>query len=657
MIFLKVLNLAINASWLILAVIVVRFLLKKTPKWMICLLWGLVAVRLLCPFSLESTLSLLPSAKVVPDNIVMEHKPQINSGVRIVDHAVNPVIENALSRNDGDSVNPMQVVVAVASVVWLIGMAAMLLYALISVLLLKRKVSASLAVSDRVRECDEVKSPFILGMIHPVIYVPSGMDQRTLELVTAHEEAHLKRRDHWWKPLGFILLAAYWFHPLCWIAYILLCRDIEAACDEKVIRDKDRDYVASYSQALLDCNNQRRVISACPLTFGETGVKERVKGVLNYKKPTFWVIAVAFIACIIVAVCFMTNPKKIEQDLSGAQPEMQLTHTSVNATENLTENPTENATENPTVNLIDNSGKGKIVRPEVNLSAPEGADLTELLYADKDKIIFSGYYGLFVYSKEQRTITNAIDLKTIGCDATQGDNYCEKLVSADGNNVYLHPMSSMDMYVYDISLDTLSQEKYYLEGHDLHVLQHNEEGEIFDVWNSENRLVETYLYHGRYIGELGYLEDGQAGDDEVIYYYPLFSPDGMSGAVDFGPEDIHDIVSADIWIAGTVLPPELGLSEGQSYLLHCDDPEKMGELEKLLSQADREKGQSKCPFYTALYLTRSDGTIGMVFPATDSCAMYLSGKGCYKYSDETLWSLIGEFELVNKAGNTGQNKS
>ena len=308
--FLKILNLSINASWLILAVIAARLLLKKAPKWIICLLWGLVAIRLLCPFSLESVLSLVPSREVVPENIEIVQNPHIESGVRIIDNTVNPVIEKSFSPEITSSVNPMQVVVYVASVIWLVGMTIMLLYALISFILLKRKVRASIMISDRVQECDEVRSPFILGIIRPVIYVPSGMDERTLELVTAHEEAHLKRHDHWWKPMGFMLLSVYWFNPLCWIAYILLCRDIEAACDEKVIQDKDKDYVASYSQALLDLSYQRRVIAICPLAFGETGVKGRIRDVLNYKKPAFWVIIAAIIACIVIAVCFLTDPEK-----------------------------------------------------------------------------------------------------------------------------------------------------------------------------------------------------------------------------------------------------------------------------------------------------------------------------------------------------------
>ena len=308
--FLNVLNLAINASWLILAVIVARLLLKKAPKWANCLLWGLVAIRLVCPFSFESALSLLPSGKVVPDNIALEQRPHIDSGLRIIDNTVNPVIGSTFSPNINDSVNPMQVVLFAAGVVWAVGMLVMLSYALVSYILLKRKVRASLVVGGRVFECDEVRTPFILGIIRPIIYVPSGMDEKTLELVTAHEEAHITRRDHWWKPLGFALLAVYWFNPLLWLAYTLLCRDIELACDERVLRGMDAGQIKDYSSALLACSVPRRMLAACPLAFGEVGVGARVKNALRYKKPAFWIVAASVIVCIVVAVCFLTNPER-----------------------------------------------------------------------------------------------------------------------------------------------------------------------------------------------------------------------------------------------------------------------------------------------------------------------------------------------------------
>ena len=307
-VFLKIINLSYSASWLILAVIAARLLLKRAPKWVSCIMWGLVALRLIIPFTLNSALSLLPSSEVVPSNIEMTDTPHIEFGIAILNNTVNQAIENTLAPTEAASVNPMQVVVFIASAVWITGMIVMMLYALFSYVLIRIRTKESAYVSKGLRECDEIESPFILGIFRPVIYVPSGMNQDTLKLVLAHEQAHLHRFDHLWKPLGFLLLSVYWFNPLCWVAYILLCRDIESACDEKVIGGKSNEYMAAYSQALLDCSVQRRRIAACPVAFGETGVKMRIKNVLNYKKPAFWLVMVSLAVCVIVAACFLTNP-------------------------------------------------------------------------------------------------------------------------------------------------------------------------------------------------------------------------------------------------------------------------------------------------------------------------------------------------------------
>lgn len=311
-VFLKILNLSYSASWLILAVLIVRLLLKKAPKWINCLLWALVAVRLILPFSLESAMSLLPSKEVVPANIQSTDAPHIETGIYAINSAVNPVMADTLAPAEVTSVNPMQVIISVLCIVWLAGILAMAVYASISYVKIKRSVREAALLEKGIMECDEVRSPFILGILRPVIYVPSGMDSETLELVLAHEKAHIKRRDYVWKPLGYALLSVYWFNPLSWLAYVLLCRDIESACDEKVISDKSSDYMAAYSQALLDCSIQRRRIAACPVAFGETGVKTRIKNVLSYKKPAFWIILASLATCVILAVCFLTDPKKDE---------------------------------------------------------------------------------------------------------------------------------------------------------------------------------------------------------------------------------------------------------------------------------------------------------------------------------------------------------
>lgn len=308
-VFLKLLNLSISASWLVLAVLVLRLISKRTPKWVNVLLWGIVALRLMLPFSVESALSLIPSAETVSPAVVQfDPAPTITSGVNIIDNAVNPSLSEHFAAVPTASVNPLYVWTYLAGWVWLIGLGAMLLYALVSYLRLRRRVSVSLPVQDHIYLCDAISSPFILGVVKPHIYLPSGLDEVQRQNVLSHERAHLTRRDHWWKPLGFALLAVYWFNPVLWLAYALLCRDIELACDERVIRTMDESAVKTYSTVLLACSMPRKAVITCPLAFGEVGVKERVKNALHYKKPAFWVVAASVTVCIVVAVCFLTNP-------------------------------------------------------------------------------------------------------------------------------------------------------------------------------------------------------------------------------------------------------------------------------------------------------------------------------------------------------------
>ena len=308
-VFLKLLNLSISASWLVLAVLVLRLISKRSPKWVNVLLWGIVALRLVLPFSIESALSLIPSAETVSPAVVQfAPAPTITSGVSVIDNAVNPSLSEHFSAVPTASVNPLYAWTEIAGWVWLIGLEAMLLYALVSYLRLRRRVSVSLCVRENIYLCDAISSPFILGVVKPRIYLPSGLDEVQRQNVLSHERAHLARRDHWWKPLGFALLAVYWFNPALWLAYTLLCRDIELACDERVIRTMDESAVKTYSTVLLACSMLRKAAITCPLAFGEVGVKERVKNALHYKKPAFRVVAASVAVCVVVAVCFLTNP-------------------------------------------------------------------------------------------------------------------------------------------------------------------------------------------------------------------------------------------------------------------------------------------------------------------------------------------------------------
>lgn len=308
-VFLKLVNLSISASWLILAVLVLRVVLKKAPKWVMPLLWGVVALRLVCLFSIESALSLIPSAETIPSEIVTETREPVLYEQATLDIVTNPTLPSAAEVPVGVSRQQAQVDFNIYSVLWLAGMAALLVHALVSAGKLKKKLATAILLRDNIYESEFVDSPFVFGVVKPNIYLPMHMDEGTAAYVIAHERAHLARRDHWWKVLGYLVLALHWFNPLVWVAYILFCRDIELACDEKVVKGLDGAARADYSQALLSCAAPGRAVAACPLAFGEGNIKTRVKSALHYKKPAFWVAAAAVLAVVIVAVCFLTNPR------------------------------------------------------------------------------------------------------------------------------------------------------------------------------------------------------------------------------------------------------------------------------------------------------------------------------------------------------------
>ena len=306
--FLQTVNLSYRVSFLILAILLLRLVLKKAPKWISVALWGIAAVRLLLPFSLESVFSMMPSGDLVSPEIMLDPTPTIQSGIPAVNDVINPILQHSFAPAPGDSMNPLQLWLPLAAVLWLAGFAVMVLYTLISYWKLKRKVSDGVQVSGRIYRSKHAPSPFVLGLFRPRIYLPDGISETDEAFVIAHEEAHIRRRDHWWKPFGFLLLSLHWFNPLMWLGYIFLCRDIELACDEKVIEKLGEEVKADYSQALLNCSVSRKRIAACPLAFGEVGIKERITSILHYKKPAFWIMIVAAVLSIAVVVCFLTDP-------------------------------------------------------------------------------------------------------------------------------------------------------------------------------------------------------------------------------------------------------------------------------------------------------------------------------------------------------------
>ncbi|MBQ8800565.1 MAG: hypothetical protein IJZ55_13505 [Lachnospiraceae bacterium] len=325
--FIELLNMGLTATWVVLAVLAVRGLCHKAPRSLVVALWGLVGLRLVCPFVMESVLSLIPSAEIVSPDILLAEQPKIHTGVTMLNSTVNPLLSEYFAPGysvlgtptPGASANPMQIIAFVAAVIWIVGMGLMFTYSLTSYLWLRHKVKVSLCYRDNIYICDSIATPFVFGVIKPRIYVPSGMEEEQMNCVIAHESAHLNRKDHWWKTLAFFLLSVYWFQPLLWISYLLFSKDIERACDERVVREMEPEDRKWYAEALVSCSLQKRRMFACPLAFGEVGVKNRVKSVLNYKKPAFWIVAVTIVAGLAVAVCFLTNPKPDPDELTELQ--------------------------------------------------------------------------------------------------------------------------------------------------------------------------------------------------------------------------------------------------------------------------------------------------------------------------------------------------
>ncbi len=340
--FLKMINMGVTATYLALAVILIRAIFRKAPKRVFPFLWGLVVLRLLFPFSIESPLSMIPSAETVSPEILVAEEPAIHSGIYFVNRVVNPMISESLAPDPVTGIHPVQTRVSVVAVIWMAGVAVMLLYALISYLRLKRDIKTAIRIQPGVWKSDRIASPFVLGLIRPHIYLPFTMAESDIDYVLAHERAHIARRDHLTKPFGYLLLSLHWYNPVMWIAYVLFCRDVEFACDEKVIKGLNREQRADYSQSLLSCSVSHGRIAACPLAFGEIGVKERVKRVLNYKKPAFWVVLAVVVAGVILAVCFLTNPLK--PDIIPSKPEIDVAK------------PTETDVSNPSETEAEDSG-------------------------------------------------------------------------------------------------------------------------------------------------------------------------------------------------------------------------------------------------------------------------------------------------------------
>ena len=498
--FLTVLNMSITASYVILFVIIVRLLLKKAPKFISYVLWGVVAFRLIIPFSFESVFSFMPrntNAVPIPPDIIYQQSPRINSGIEVVDSFVN---DSLPVPTVGASVNPLQIYVEIGAHIWVLGMIALLIISIVSVMLLKKQLKGAQLIEKNIYEADNLKTPFVLGLINPKIYLPIGLSEEERNYILLHEQTHIHRKDHIIKVLAFLILSVHWFNPFVWIAFILMSTDMEMSCDEKVLKAMNENVKKPYANTLLSLAAGRHVLNGSPLAFGEGNVKGRIKNILNYKKPKFWVIAVSIILVVTVGTGLTFNPKA-----DGLKESEQITDT---------------AQQEDNSDLMQTAVEP--VAPKLSLEQDLGGRRLILNYASADIVIFHSYFGLFVYDLNTLQIIRSIDLKPLNCHMIQGDNYCDVSVSLDGNTVYLHPIQSENMYIYTVSNHTLQEAVYK-------PMEDSFKSQIIPIEEAVNPVKGNYSYHAVKFdtGEYGYLysSDWTLGTLSLCCYSISFTSD------------------------------------------------------------------------------------------------------------------------------------
>lgn len=605
-VFAAILDNAMVAGIMILVIVLIRVLMRKMPKFICPLLWGLVGIKLLLPFDIRSAFGLLPGDKIVEYSGQEQAPVIVKTGLCMVDEGTNHFIANNINSPSATRVQGNFYDVCVY--LWLAGIFVLFLYMLISCIVMRKVTSCSVVVEENVRICDEINRPFLLGIIRPQIYLPSGMEKDKYEYIVVHEKMHIKRGDHIWKISGFFLLSIYWFHPLCWLAYYLFCKDVEFACDEKVISGRDSLWRANYCQTLLECSTNRRKVMFVPLGFGEVGVKERVKKVMGYKKTKISIAILLILICSITVICFGTR------------------HNGLGDTNN--SDKRKETVDNKSTEQEEIAGQ----KPTINLDDYPGADGTHLYYADENKIIFADYYGLFVYDTENHKYIQSVDLKPIGCDKTQGDDACEIAVNKDGTKVYLHVMSDKEnMYEYSVENNTFVKKKYALDENDLYKGIINDSGSEANFTTSTGKKNSCYIVNGysNPLGELGYIRYDPDADYDLVF--PLFVTDDLKNAAYFNRSDIYDIVRAEINY------------DGKHYV--CEDRKVLADIQTGYANAEKGYGMSACPFTYVMYLTRADGTVGMVIPAMDSCKACIMGDGWYEQNNSISMSV---YDMIEK---------
>lgn len=603
-IFLQILNMSITGSYIILAVMILRLFLKKAPKKYSYLMWAVCAFRLCCPISFKNIFSIfnlrffnMPSnsgaaLEHIPQNIGMMNNPAVSTGLNSIDNTVNSSLPAATPMA---SVNPIQIIIFIAAVIWIIGIAALLLYSIISYIMLRVKLRNSIIYKKNVYQSDKISSPFVFGLINPKIYIPFGIAENEIDYVLSHEQYHIKRRDYIIKPIAFLILVLHWFNPLCYFAFMLMSCDMEMSCDEKVLAN-GRAKSKEYSTSLLSFASGKRPFSPCPLAFGETRIKGRVKNILKYKKPKIYVSVISVILCAAAIIACASNPNK-KSEISYDNLKM--------------------------------SDEAFFAFCESNI----GAIMAGIDYADSEKIVFHYGNAILVYNHKTAAMEKCFDLNNLDCAYfQQGDYGVYMIVSADGKEALLvnYGAYDKDFKNYIINLENGSAEKTNkteLSNPFSNFLETSTTVPDSNGWTSvrcasENDNIWYLTCNQASVGDmkLCLFKAGETVLENHIFNYNAFSS-----------KDIYSLSDAQLFVGEKVYS-----------LLNKSD---LGELEKMLSTATEIKGGTACPFDAVLKMTRTDGTEGMVMIASDSCAVYRSNSVYYDYSDGDNSRLLSMFGL------------
>ena len=691
-IFLKLLNMSITAGWLILAVLCIRLLFRKIPKWVNCLLWGVVAIRLICPFSIESQFSILPSTEPIKSSTVVEGEvqnyiPSIDSRLTIVENTINPMLTETFAYNESDSAAPLQIVTYAAGLVWCCGMVLLIICAMGSAVKLHKLVKEAVCVRDNIYICDVVKSPFILGIFRPRVYLSSALREREMDYILAHESAHLKRKDHWWKALGYLLLCIHWFNPLCWMAYSLLCKDIELACDEKAAKDMTFHEKKEYSKVLLSCARQRSLIMVCPLAFGEVGVKERVKSVLNYKKPTLWIMIATIAVLVILVVCFLTNPTR-EYQIRITIP--------AGSTEAFCYSDEEISPKGNTLTFYAGEGLGDTEIALLPVEVREENAYDEPAYITpgmpvKMDVEKGAWFKIGV--NVQNTTDESMDVyvsvknvevriasvkeagdSSLSTEQTPGEEDAaqQEYISLQAGempvendtiqNIMLYEQPEAEKVCIKVQPSMIRENAYYYyiptdkdqEWLSAQVEALDLEGQPFDRrWEGHKERGWQIIYNDMEIrvfegGYLYYTYDDEKGMMECFIEAPKLCDyiqimlTEKIGYQNYDVSDIKDIVSAKLDVKSA-------FTSGQFYSQTITDAETLQKFEEWFSNAEYMYGGTECGTqYACLELTLANGDVMKLSMATDSCPNFHIDGVAYDYRPVSDWNNSEFYKCFNE---------